>query len=267
MEICILFMAAGLSSRFGGTPKILSIIGPRKETILEMNIIQMKKYIVPTQIHIVCNNNTYNDIVNEFKRVCKKHNIDTNITYNIQELSKNREKPWGTADALSSACNYINGRVIVLNSDDIYGEKAFEDIKLYCNNVNNYLIGYKLINTLINNNKANRGFIYSENDKIESIVEKLDIEKHCYNETELENQYVSVNLFILNIDVLKEIKKMVKEFKDSNTIDLKIEAMLPNFINNLIYSNKIKLQLLKTDSKWCGVTFKDDIHIVRNLLI
>ena len=60
---------------------------------------------------------------------------------------------------------------------------------------------------------------------------------------------------------------MVKEFKDSNTIDLKIEAMLPNFINNLIYSNKIKLQLLKTDSKWCGVTFKDDIHIVRNLLI
>jgi choline kinase len=262
MEIGILFMAAGLSSRFGGSPKILCQVGPRKETILEMNIIQMKKYIAPTQIHLICNIKTYEKIVSELKRVCEKHEIDTKITYNIQE------HPWGTADALASASGYMDGRFILLNSDDLYGERTFETINLECNNSKNYLIGYKLINTLMNGHKANRGFISTGRDgNIQSICEKLNIEKGYYNESELYNQYVSVNLFILNTDVITEIDKLVIEFKDSYRDDYGLEAMLPDFINKLMRSNKIQLDLLKTDSRWCGVTFKEDIQMVKDILL
>ena len=56
-------------------------------------------------------------------------------------------------------------------------------------------------------------------------------------------------------------------FKEDAGEDLSCEAMLPNFINNLLNNKELDLELLITDSKWCGVTFKEDIPIVKSILI
>ena len=45
LELSLLFMAAGKSSRYGGEPKILANIGPNKETLFEISFQQIIKYI------------------------------------------------------------------------------------------------------------------------------------------------------------------------------------------------------------------------------
>ena len=265
LKLDIVFMAAGMSSRFGGDPKILCMIGPNNETILEMNIIQLIKYINPDKIHLICNSKTYKIILEEANRICKKYNMKSEITYNIQEIPPYRKKPLGTSDALVSALNYINGPVLILNSDDLYGENTFKEISNKCNTAKNYIIGFKLGNTFINKNKANRGFITISDNKIIKIEEKLNITIDDYNDEELNTQRVSVNLLILQPIVIKYIKDMMGVFIEKNKTNETIEALLPNFINELLNDNKIGLELLSTDSKWAGVTYQSDIPLVKSL--
>jgi hypothetical protein len=105
---------------------------------------------------------------------------------------------------------------------------------------------------------------------------------------------VSVNLFILqpyvvdlvgellddfkedNIKCVPEVKKkqtckskIMNLFKSKNKIgiDTDKEAMLPDFINKLLTDKLLDLEILITDSKWCGVTFKEDIPMVKSMLI
>jgi choline kinase len=268
LEINLLFMAAGLSSRFGGEPKILCNVGPNNETIFEMNMIQMRNYISPKKIHLICNVKTCEKIMKEVTRVCEKYKISAEISYNIQETPSFREKPWGTADALASAHNHIDDSFILLNSDDLYGEHTFELISEKCNKKRNYIIGFKLGNTLINEEKANRGFIsLDESNHINIIYETLSIEKVNYTENELNSQYVSVNLFLLQPEVLGKVSQLMDKFKEDMGRQFSCEAMLPNFINKLLYENSLELDLLMTDAKWCGVTFKEDIQLVKSILL
>lgn len=268
LEINLLFMAAGLSSRFGGDPKILCKVGPKNETIFEMNILQLKKYISPKKIHLICNSKTCDKIMKEVTRVCEKYEIDAEISHNIQKPPSFREKPWGTADALASAHKYIDETFILLNSDDLYGEHTFELISTECNIEKNYIVGFRLGNTLMNGHKANRGFIsLDDSRRINNISEKLNIEKAYYSETELNNQHVSVNLFLLQPEILGKISVMMDKFKEDTGENLSSEAMLPNFMNKLLGNKELELDLLITDSKWCGVTFKEDIPMVKSILI
>jgi choline kinase len=260
-------MAAGLSSRFGGEPKILCKVGPNNESIFEMNMIQITKYINPKKIHLVCNEKTCDKILSEVSRVCSKHNINAEISHNIQIKPSFRDKPWGTADALASTYKSITEPFILLNSDDLYGERTFELISTHCNISKNYIIGFKLGNTLMNGNKANRGFISFDKERnINKICEKLNIEKAYYNEEELDRQYVSVNLFILQPTISELINELLDDFKDDYR-NQATEAMLPNFINKLLNDKHLDLEVLLTDSKWCGVTFKEDIPLVKSILI
>ena len=297
LNINLLFMAAGLSSRFGGEPKILCKVGPNNESIFEMNMIQISKYINPKKIHLICNVKTCDKILKEVSRVCEKHNINAEISHNIQKYPPFRQKPWGTADALASANKSTTEPFILLNSDDLYGERTFELISTDCDISKNYIIGFKLGNTLMNGNKANRGFISFDNERnINKICEKLNIEKAYYNEEELDRQYVSVNLFILQPHVLDLVGELLDDFKEDNIkcvpevkkkqtckskimnlfksksknkidIDTDKEAMLPDFINKLLTDKLLDLEILITDSKWCGVTFKEDIPMVKSMLI
>ena len=49
-----------------------------------------------------------------------------------------------------------------------------------------------------------------------------------------------------------------REFLYNNCSDLKSEFLIPNVINNLITSEKEKIEVLTSDSKWFGVTYLED---------
>jgi len=265
-QITLLFMAAGLSSRFGGSPKMLSKIGPNNESLFEMSIRQLKDRIKVCHIHLVVNSVNQTDIINEVKSVCKKYNICEKITHNIQIIPVFREKPFGTADALASAYTYIKTPFLLMNSDDLYDFKTFDLISNECTITKSYLIGFKLGSTLLGNKKANRGFI--NNDKsgnILSLQEKLNIEKAYYSQLELDNTYVSVNLLLLQPKILKDLTLMISDFKEEceDRYDRTSEALLPDFLNKLIKDDLLTLEILKSPGDWNGITYQDDVNSIR----
>ena len=265
IELSLLFLAGGISSRFGGDPKMLAKIGNNHESLFELSIIQIKKHIKIKNIHIVVNSDNQIPIMNHVKEIIYKYDLNCRVTCNFQNTIRGR-KPWGTADALTSCCKFVKGQFILLNSDDLYGEKTFEIINKNCKSNENYLIGFKLGKTLTNDNKANRAFIGEVNDEVNILTEKLNIEKKYYSEIELNDIYVSVNLLVLQSSVIDSMLKMVDEFKKENELDYEKEALLPDFLNKLITLKELNLKLIKTDSQWNGITYKSDIKHVKNTL-
>tara|TARA_B110000093_G_scaffold5156_1_gene4992 strand:- start:1006 stop:1833 length:828 start_codon:yes stop_codon:yes gene_type:complete len=263
-DLTLLFIAGGKSSRFGGEPKMLSKIGPNEETLFEMSIGQMMNHIHIVQIHVVVNKENKEKIMEEVKRVNQKHEICKNITYNIQDVPEFRTKPWGTADAVSSAKGHVHTPFLLLNSDDLYDSKTFQLIGQVCDLSKNYIIGFTLGSTLSGNQKANRAFISTnEEEKVIELQEKLNIERDYYNKQQLENQYVSVNLLLLQPSILSSMDRELNEFKYQNKRDDSVEALLPNFLNSLMKQDILSMELFKTSGQWNGVTYKDDVQSVR----
>lgn len=266
-SLALLYMAAGKSSRFGGEPKMLCKLGENDESLFELSILQMKKYIKITHIHMVVNATNKDVIMSEVHKVNEKYNICKNVTYNIQEIPTGRSKPWGTADAAASAWKNMKEPFLMLNSDDLYSEETFKMVSHECDRTKNYVIGFKLGTTLMDGKKANRAFILLDKDgNVSELREKLNIEKAYYNNNELENQYVSVNLFLLQPEVLMTILGDLSSFKEKNEANITTEAMLPSFLNSQIKNGQMHMELLKTNGQWNGVTYKDDVKEVKSQL-
>jgi choline kinase len=235
LELSLLFMAAGKSSRYGGEPKILAKIGPNKETLFEISFQQIIKHINVKHIHLVLKEDNALNILKEVKEIRYKYDLEFDLTSNIQEIPRYRDKPWGTGEAAASAWSYMKGPFLLLNSDDLYDEKTFEQISKECDENKNYIIGYELGKTLgyelgktlKNKNKANRGFIEEKDGIVKVMKEKLNIERIYYNESELESIFVSVNLFLLQPSVLMCLLELSEDFKRENDSSLIEEALLP----------------------------------------
>jgi len=259
LELSLLFMAAGKSSRYGGEPKILAKIGPNKETLFEISFQQIIKYINVKHIHLVLNEDNALNILKEVKEVRYKYDLEFHLTSNIQEIPRYRNKPWGTGEAAASAWSYMKGPFLLLNSDDLYDEITFEIIAKKCDKSKNYIIGYELGKTLKNDKKANRGFIDIFNNKIFKLTEKLNIEKRYYSQEELKDILVSVNLFLFQPTLLQSLFVLTEKFKEENDSDEEIETLLPDFLNKLLVNKTLELELMKSEGEWNGITFKSDI--------
>lgn len=265
-ELSLLFMAAGKSSRFGGGSKFLASIGKNKETLFEISLLQIIKHIRINHIHLVVNHENNIEIINEAKKLKFKYDLDFDITSNIQEIPKFRNKPWGTGEAAACAWRYMKKPFLLLNSDDLYDEITFEQISKECDENKNYIIGYELGKTLKNKKKANRGFIEEKDGIVTLMKEKLNIERDYYNESELENIFVSVNLFLLQPSILLYLLELFEDFKRENYFSLTEEALLPDFINKIINKEKIELHLIKSKGEWNGITFKDDVNNIKKII-
>jgi choline kinase len=267
LELSLLFMAAGKSSRFGGGSKFLASIGHNKETLFEISFLQIIKHIHVKHIHLVLNNENNIEIMKEAKNIRYKYDLDFDITANIQDIPKFREKPWGTGEAAASAWSFMKKPFLLLNSDDLYDEKTFEQISNECDVTKNYVIGYELGKTLKNKKKANRAFIEEKNEQVSILREKLNIERNYYKESELESIFVSVNLFLLQPTVLMCLLELLEDFKRENDSSLIEEALLPDFINKIINKDKMVLHLIKSKGEWNGITFKSDLAQIKKQII
>jgi len=122
MQYPIVYMVAGLSSRFGGKPKAFAKIGPNNETLIEISINRSIKAGFNKIIFIVGK-----ETESIFKNFFKDNYKGIPIEYALQSYNpETRDKPWGTADALVTVLPFIDNTIILCNGDDIYDETAFE---------------------------------------------------------------------------------------------------------------------------------------------
>ena len=184
----LVIMAAGMGSRYGGLKQI-DPIDREGHIIIDFSIYDARRAGFEKVVFIIKKDNE-----EEFKEVIgNRISKFMDVAYAFQELSNipenyqvpdGRKKPWGTAHAVLSAADKIDGPFAVINADDYYGYHAFsviynfltthEDTEKYSYT----MVGYRLKNTVTDNGHVARG-ICDLNDAKELVAvhERTRIEK------------------------------------------------------------------------------------------
>jgi NDP-sugar pyrophosphorylase family protein len=264
-DLAIVYMAAGMSSRFGGKIKQFARVGPRNETLIEYSINQALKAGFNRIIFIVGNKTEQ-----PFKEIFGSEFKGAKVEYALQTFNPlERDKPWGTVDAVCSLINLVDCPFVVCNGDDIYGESSFRLLADHLReNHINATLGYFLGKVIPDSGATNRGIFAIEGNQVREIKEVFDIEKNNLQSKNLtEKSLCSLNIFALHPNVLMKLKKILDNFREKNKDNRKIECLLPNEISNLIQTGEIDMQIYASVDQWFGVTNPQDEEIVRNQLI
>lgn len=258
----VIFMVAGLSSRFGGKPKQMAIIGPNNETLIEYSVNQAINSCNFNEIIFITNPKTEDLFKNIFSNNYK--NIPIKYIQQKYDLNK-RKRPWGTTDAICSVIGFVNQPFIMLNGDDIYGESTFKKGLELMNTPNiNIIGGLKIINTLPDKGFVNRGVIFVSGSKVKGLKEMISISKD--DNPELHDELANVNFIGLQPFVLDRLKIILDKFKNINENDSKIECLLPDNLNELIEMNIIEMEFFEITSEILGITNPGDDLILKKKL-
>jgi len=263
MELALVYMVAGLSSRFGGRLKQLVNVGPRGETLIEYSV----KQALPagfTKIIFIVGEKTEQP----FKELFKDNYQGIPVHYAFQHHNpEERDRPWGTNDALCTIKNLIDCPLVVCNGDDIYGEETFQILTNHLkNNNHDATVGYRLIEVLPDTGEVHRGlFQTDENNFITDLKETFNLEKSSLH-PEHHHKLSSMNIFALFPETINKLNNRLIAFKENNKGHRTTESLLPNEISSLIKSNQITMKVYPTSSKWYGVTNPGDEDIVREQL-
>jgi len=281
MQPTLVILAAGMASRYGSMKQIEGF-GPSGETIMEYSIYDAIAAGFKKVVFLI-----REDFSDNFKAIFEPKmagKIETDYVY--QELNsftgsrtipQNRTKPWGTAHAVLCCKNAVNGPFAVINADDFYGkdayQKAYDFLVTKCSNTNFAVLGYELANTLSEHGSVSRGVISINNsNEMSGIDERLKIYtkdgKIVYEENDLLTELapdtkVSMNFFCFAPSYISMCEKEFHKFLDENMHDLKAEFLIPRMADNFIKSGFGVIDIVSTNAKWFGVTYKEDAPIVQ----
>ena len=264
-DITLVYMVAGMSSRFGGKIKQFAQVGPHGETLIEYSLKQALNSRF-TKIVFVVGDKTEAGFKQVFGN--KYHGIP--IVYAMQKFNPaERDKPWGTTDALVSARAQIDSPCVVCNGDDLYGESAFKMLVQHLvDKEGEATIGYPLVETLSEQGSVNRGiFSVDEAGRVSKIFEALGITRAEAMETPgIENVRCSMNLFALHPETIDRLALRLESFKAMHKKDRTAECLLPTEISTLIEKKDIRMKLYPAHEKWIGVTYPEDEAVVKEIL-
>ena len=269
----LLVMAAGSGSRYGKL-KQFDELGPNGEFLMEYSIYDAIKNGFTKIVLVTKKTNQeflYNYLRPRIKKsieICVVSQETTNLP-NSKFAYLHREKPWGTAHAVWCARKHISGDFAVINADDYYGKKSFENARLFFQNnknINDYgLVVYKLDNTLSDNGSVSRGVCKVFNKKLTHINEFLKIEKvknkivdHESNTELNKNEFVSMNFWLCRKNFFVYLEKYIEKKVNELTDIKKSEIYLPNAAQELLNQGIISINVIDSESDWFGVTYKQD---------
>lgn len=278
----LVIMAAGMGSRYGGLKQI-DPVDEQGNIIIDFSIYDAVKAGFEKIVFII-----KKQIEEEFKKsIGERIAKYVEVEYVYQELFKipagfsmpeGRVKPFGTGHAILCAKDVIHGPFAVINADDYYGRKAFEEIYKQLTNVcddDKYryaMVGYELHNTLTENGSVARGVcVVDDNNYLLTINERTRIEKHGKDAqytlddgetwvTLPKESLVSMNMWGFTASIMDELENRFVKFlkEDLPNNPMKAEYFLPFVVDELLQEKKATVTVLKTPDVWHGVTYKED---------
>lgn len=290
MKTTLVIMAAGIGSRFGGGIKQLEPVGMNGEIIMDYSIHDAIEAGFEKIVFII-----RKDIEEAFREaigkrieaICKNLNVE--VAYAYQELSAlpegvncpvERTKPWGTGQAVLACKDIVHEPFAVINADDYYGKEAFtklhdfllkytpEKSKEFC------MAGFILKNTLSENGAVTRGVCETNDEQyLTAVHETSNIVKTESGAavnvggtlTSIDaNSHVSMNMWGLTPEFIQMLEDgFIDFFKNTEEKDiLKVEYLLPIYIDELLQKGEVSVKVLESNDKWFGVTYKEDKEIV-----
>ena len=282
----LVIMAAGMGSRYGGLKQI-DPVDSEGHIIMDFSIYDAKRAGFEKVVFIIKRENEADFKEAVGNRVAKY----MDVAYAYQELAnipggyavpEGRVKPWGTAHAVLSCKDIVDGPFAVINEDDYYGRDAFRLIYDYLashaddEKYRYTMVGYHLGNTVTDHGHVARGICsMNENGELVAIRERTRIEKRegkiAFTEDDGEtwevvpaDTTVSMNMWGFTHSILKEIKAGFPAFLEEGlkTNPMKCEYFLPAVVSRLVEEDKATVAVLKSSDKWYGVTYKEDKPVV-----
>ena len=269
----LLLMAAGSGSRYGKL-KQFDGLGPNEEFLMEFSIFDAIKHGFTHIVAITKAENVdflQNHLTGRLPKNIKLdvlaqtlEDLPANTTYNGERL-----KPWGTAHAVWTARNVINGAFGVLNADDFYGENAFKNAaKIIANGHGFGLISYTLKDTLSDNGSVSRGICETKNNVLLSINERLKLEAkddHIIDtDTGLKftgEEQASMNFWVCDRSIFDFIKNEFIAFLGDDEKVKSSELYLPMIVQEMMIQKGIQVATLNSEDNWFGVTYADDREV------
>ena len=280
----LVIMAAGLGSRFGGLKQITPV-DAEGHLMIDFSIFDAVRAGFEEVVIIV-----KPEREGEFReKIGNRIRPFVNVRYAHQTLDmlpsgfrvpEGREKPWGTAHAVLCAKEMIDGPFAVINADDFYGREAFEVIHRFLTAphapTEHAMVSYLVENTLTENGHVARGVCVTDHKwRLAAITERTHIEPRpggaAYTEDGRHFTFipagtvVSLNFWGFQHSLLKEIEERFSTFLSENLPlnPLKCEYFLPMIPDQLIGEGKGTVDVLRTQAKWYGVTYRADMPLVQ----
>lgn len=286
----LVIMAAGMGSRYGGLKQI-DPVDREGHMIIDFSMFDAKRAGFEKVIFII----KKEDEADFKEAVGDRMEKHMEVAYAYQRLEdipegfriqKDRTKPWGTAQAVLSVYEQVEGSFAVINADDYYGQCGFQEIYDYLatheddTKYRYAMVGYHLENTVTDNGHVARGVCeLNERGELTEVNERTRIEKHedfiAYTEDEGAtwvrlpgDQIVSMNMWGFTSSILEEIKAgfplfLEKELKEN---PLKCEYFLPSVVSRLLEEGKACVKVLESRDTWYGVTYKEDKPVVERAI-
>ena len=282
----LVIMAAGMGSRYGGLKQI-DPVDNEGHIIMDFSMFDAKRAGFEKVIFIIKKENEA-----DFKEAVGDRMAKImDVSYAFQELSdipegfevpEGRVKPWGTAHAVLSCYDQIDGPFAVINADDYYGREAFQLIYDYLasngddDKYRYTMVGYQLGTTVTDNGHVARGICdMNENGELVAIHERTRIEKReggiAFTEDDgatwtfvPAETTVSMNMWGFTQSIMREIKDGFPAFLEKGLQEnpMKCEYFLPSVVSRLVEADQATVAVLKSADKWYGVTYKEDKPVV-----
>ena len=286
----LVIMAAGMGSRYGGLKQI-DPVDEDGHIIMDFSMYDAKRAGFEKAIFIIKKENeadfraAIGDRVSEYMEVSYAYQKLDNLPEGYQ-IPEGRVKPWGTAHAVLSCIDQVDGPFAVVNADDYYGVEAFQLIYEYLTTHQDdekyryTMVGYLLGNTITDNGYVSRGVcVTNDRKELVSVTERTRIEKRdggiAFSEdggqtwTELPAEtVVSLNMWGFTRSILEEIRDGFPAFLEEGlkSNPLKCEYFLPAVVSRLVKEEKASVTVLKSHDKWYGITYKEDKPMVASAL-
>ena len=282
----LVIMAAGMGSRYGGLKQI-DPVDEQGHIIMDFSLFDAKRAGFEKVIFIIKRENEA-DFREAVGDRMSKHMEVSYVFQDLQnipegfEIPEGRVKPWGTAHAVLSCIDEIDGPFAVINADDYYGSHAFQAIYDYLSTHEDddkyryTMVGYLLKNTVTDNGHVARGLCdTNESGELIRVTERTRIEKRdggiAFSEDDgqtwtqvPEDTLVSLKMWGFTRSILDEIKAGFPAFLEEGIEKnpMKCEYFLPAVVSNLLGEGRATVAVLPSTDKWYGVTYKEDKPVV-----
>jgi hypothetical protein len=283
--LTLLLLAAGLGSRYGGL-KQLDPVGPGGATLMDYTLWDAWRAGFRRAVFVI-----RPEMVAAFDETIRPRYESRLVLHAAEQRLEDlpagftppagRQRPWGTTHAVLSAKRYLTGSFAVVNADDCYGPEAISAAAGFLRAAapmsrRQGVVGFRLDRTLSPSGGVNRALLErGAAGQLRSVVEVTGIvadgagaytgRAGSGSITLASDAIVSMNLWAFTPAILPSLSTAFDRFLTGHPDD-RAECYLPEAVREALERGEVTVEVLPTESRWCGVTYAEDRSWVQGVL-